>query len=199
MKILSTILLFSLSLSPKMGFSQTEELKQKLTAFASDHEADYEKKYLNIADRELGSIDDSDYEWKDKFMLKSNKKKESDLGRKSYHKFYFSFYAYETFEDRQYALKDWMSDFIEGQSIRAGRTVKKYEYATPTIILINKTEIMICNYNCSIYSEENFKYWRKTLLKYFQTDDTMVIEIGCEGPLEWTKNAPDPKNRKVMP
>ncbi len=199
MKILSTILLFSLSLSPKMGFSQTEELKQKLTAFASDHEADYEKKYLNIADRELGSIDDSDYEWKDKFMLKSNEKKESDLGRKSYHKFYFSFYAYETFEDRQYALKDWMSDFIEGQSIRAGRTVKKYEYATPTIILINKTEIMICNYNCSIYSEENFKYWRKTLLKYFQTDDTMVIEIGCEGPLEWTKNAPDPKNRKVMP
>ena len=199
MKILSTILLFSLSLSPKMGFSQTEELKQKLSAFASDHEADYEKKYLNIADRELGSIDDSDYEWKDKFMLKSNEKKESDLGRKSYHKFYFSFYAYETFEDRQYALKDWMSDFIEGQSIRAGRTVKKYEYATPTIILINKTEIMICNYNCSIYSEENFKYWRKTLLKYFQTDDTMVIEIGCEGPLEWTKNAPDPKNRKVMP
>lgn len=199
MKILSTILFLCLSLKPQFGFSQTEELKQKLSAFASDHEADYEKKYLNIADRELGSIDETDYQWKEKFMLKSNEKKESDLGRKSYHKFYFSFYAYETDEDRQYALKEWMGNFIEGQSIRAGRDKKKYEYATPTIILINKKEIMICNYNCSIYSEENFKYWRKTLLKYFQTDDTMVVEIGCEGPLEWTKNPPDPKNRKVMP
>tara|TARA_R110002124_G_scaffold128408_2_gene289281 strand:- start:101 stop:700 length:600 start_codon:yes stop_codon:yes gene_type:complete len=199
MKIHSLILSIIIVLNSNFSHAQTEELKQKLTAFASDHEADYEKKYLNIADRELGSIDDTEYEWKDKFMLKSKEKKESDLGRKSYHKFYFSFYAYETFADRQYALKDWMADFIEGQSIRVAKDMKKYEYATPTIILINKTEIMICNYNCSIYSEENFKYWRKTLLKYFQTDDTMVIEIGCEGPLEWTKNAPDPKNRKVLP
>lgn len=199
MKILSSILLLAIVTIPNFGNAQSEELKQKLSAFASDHEADYEKKYLNIEERELGGIDQTEYQWKEKFMLKSNEKKESDLGRKSYHKFYFSFYAYGTFEDRQYALKDWLANFIEGGSVRAGRDSKKYEYATPTIILINKTEIMICNYNCSIYSEENFKYWRKTLLQYFQTDDTMVIEIGCEGPLEWTKNVPDPKNRKVMP
>lgn len=199
MKIASTLLGFILLVAPQIANAQTEELKQKLTAFASDHEADYDKKHLNIADRELGSIDETEYEWNDKFMLKSKEKKSSDLGRDSYHKFYFSFYAYSSFEDRQYALKDWMENFIEGNSIRAGKEMKKYEYATPTIILINKTEIMICNYNCSIYSEENFKYWRKTLLKYFETDDTMVIEIGCEGPLKWTKNVPDKKNRKVMP
>ena len=199
MKSLFPILLFFHLFNPVISNGQTEELKQKLTAFVADHDANYEKKYLNIADREIGSIDETSYSWKDEFMLKSRGKAENNLGNNSYQKFYFSFYAYETVTDRQYALKDWMANFIEGKSIRAGRPMRKYEYATPTLILINDKEIMVCNYKCSDFSEDNFKYWRKTLLKYFGEDNTMVIEIECNGPLEWTKNAPDPRNRREMP
>ncbi len=191
-------LVFFLSFSGGLN-GQTEELKQKLSAFVADHDANYEKKYLNIADREIGAIDETTYSWKDEFMLKSRERIQDNLGNKSYEKFYFSFYAYESVTDRKYALKDWMENFIEGKSIRAGRPMRKYEYATPTIILINDTEIMVCNYRCSDFSEDNFKYWRKALLKYFGRENTMVIEVECNGPLEWSKNAPDPKNRREMP
>lgn len=199
MKKYSLFILITSLFIASNSFGQTEELKQKLAAFATDHEENYVKKYLNIADREVGDIDNTDYDWKEKFMLKKKEKAENSLGRSSYHKFYFSFYSYETFEDRQYALQDWMKNFMEGKSIKAGKNVKKFEYATPTIIIITKTEIMICNYKCSEYSEENYKYWKKTMLQYFGDASTMVIEIQCEGPLEWTKNKPDSKNRKVMP
>ena len=199
MKPLTPLFMISGLFISSLMMGQTEELKQKLSAFAADHDASYEKKYLNIADREIGSIDNTSYSWKDEFMLKSKEKAMNNLGNNSYQKFYFFFYAYETVTDRKYALKDWMADFIEGKSIRAGRPVRKYDYATPTIILINDTEIMVCNYKCSDFSDDNFKYWRKTLLTYFGEDNTMVIEIGCNGPLEWTKNAPDPKNRREMP
>lgn len=198
MKNFLTLFAFlGLFLTPDL-IAQKEELKQKLAAFSADHESMYAKKYLNIADREIGYIEDTDYEWKEEFMLKSLEKAENNLGNNSYQKFYFSFFAYATKLDRQYALKDWMSDFIEGKSIRPGRPVRKYPYATPTLILINDTEIMVCNYRCSDFSDENFRYWRKTLLQYFGEDNTMVIEIECDGPLEWTKNAPDPKDRRKM-
>jgi hypothetical protein len=198
MKVNFTLSLFFAVLSSSCLQAQSEELKQKLSAFADDHAEAYEKKYLNIADREIGSIDETGYDWKDKFMLKSKEKAMNSLGNESRQKFYFAFYSYETLEDRQYGLKDWMGNFIEGKSLRPGRKVRTYEYATPTIILINDTEIMICNYKCSDFSEDNFKYWKKTMLTYFGEENTMVIELECDGPLEWTKNAPDPKSRKRL-
>ena len=76
--------------------------------------------------------------------------------------------------------------------------MRTYPYGTPTIILINDEEIIVCNYKCSDYSEENFEAWGDRLLQYFGADNTMVIEIGCEGPLRWTKNAPDPKDARKL-
>jgi hypothetical protein len=185
-----------------LAFNPTNEVlddfKQKVSAFASDQADAYDKKYLNIADRNLGAIDEIDCAWKSEFLLKSKEKEENNIGNRSYAKYYFSFYAYETLEDRKYALKDWMADFIEGESIRAGRMMRSYEYATPTIILIQDLNIVICNYKCSDYNEDTFKAWKKKLLKYFGEDDTRVIELQCDGPLEWTKNPPDSKNRREM-
>ncbi len=198
MRISLPLLLFLLLSSSPILQAQNEELRQKLSAFVADHEADYEKKYLNIDDRSIGSIDDSEYAWKDEFMLKSKEKLENNIGNTGYQKFYFSFFAYETLLDRQYALKDWMGNFIEGEAIRPGRPIRKYQYGTPSIVLINDNEIMVCNYRCSDWSEENFKYWKKTLLTYFGQPNTMVIELLCDGPLEWTKNAPDPKERRRL-
>lgn len=179
-------------------YAQSEEMKQKIAAFKNDQNEKYEMKYLNIASRNLGSIDKTYPEWKDEFMLKTKEKQVNNIGNNSYFKFYFSIYGYETLEDRQYALKDWMESFIEGKSIRAGRDIRTYEYAKPTIILINDKEIIICTYDCSDYTQENYEQWEDELLRYFGEDNTMEIELMCDGPLEWTKNAPDPKDRKKL-
>lgn len=193
--IISGIILFLLSAS--ISFAQSEELKQKISAFKSDLEA-YEMKYLNINDRNLGSIDETGYDWKDEFMLKSKEKEENNIGNKNYAKYYFSIFAYETLEDRQYGLKDWMDNFINGETLRPGRDMRTYVDVTPTIILINDLEIITCNYKCSDFSDDGFDHWKDMLLKYFGADNTIVIEIMCDGPLKWTKNAPDPKDRRKM-
>ena len=175
------------------SYAQTDALKAKVDSFKTAHADNYELKYLNIAERDLGAIDETFPAWKDKFMLKSNEKKLNNLGSKSYAKFYFSIYEYETLKDRQYALKDWMENFLEGEAIRPGREMRTYDYASPTIILINDTEIIILNYKCSDFNEDDFDNWQDKLLDYFGASNTMVIEVLCDGPLKWTKNPPDPR------
>lgn len=187
------LLVFSTSVS-----AQEAELKQKIEAMKSDFSENFELKYLNINSPDLGYIDDTRYAWKDQFMLKSKEKTENNIGNRGYSKFYISVYYYETFTDRQYALSDWMKDFIEGESIRPGRPVRKLPYATPTIILINPQNIVTFNYKCSDYTYENFDKWKDDLLALFGNDDTMVIEVLCDGPVEWTKNAPDPRTRGLF-
>lgn len=180
------------------GTAQVEDLQSRVDSFKKVHSEAYELKYLNIAERDLGVIDDTYPAWKDKFMLKGKEKSLNNLGSKSYPKFYFNIYAYETLKDRQYALKDWMEKFLEGESIRPGREMRTYDYASPTIILINDTEIIIANYKCSDFSEDNFEFWLDELEKYFGADNTMVIEVLCGGPLKWTENPPDPRTTRGL-
>ncbi|MDZ7848595.1 MAG: hypothetical protein U5L96_18690 [Owenweeksia sp.] len=177
---------------------QNEELKQITEAFKKEHSEQYDLKFLNISKPDLGIIDETFPSLKDKFMLKSKEKMENNLGHRGYQKFYFNVYGYASLKDRQYALKDWMEDFLEGQSIRPGRQMRSYDYASPTIILINDSSIITINYQCSDYTEDNFEYWQDELLKYYGHDNTMVIEVLCGGPLEWTKNAPDPRETRGL-
>lgn len=193
----STFFLMSLIFS--FGASaQNDELKQKVEALKTDKANEYELKFLNIADPDLGYIDNTSYEWKDKFMLKGKKKVEDNLGNRGYPKFYVNVYSYASLTDRQYALSDWMEEFLEGESIRPGRKMRSYDYATPTIILINDNEIVTLNYKCSDYTRDNFDAWKDEMLTYFGQDNTMVIEVLCDGPLEWTKNAPDPRETRGL-
>lgn len=189
----SFLLLFS-----AVAFGQSSEMKQKIEAFHSDHSSAYSMKYLNIDKRELGSIYEQEVEWKDEFMLKSKEKEVNNLGNKSYAKFYISIFGFETEEDRQYSLKYWLENFIEGKSVRPGRVVRSYDYAVPTIILINQMSIITVSYDCSDYSDENFEFWKKEVLTYFGEENSMMIEILCDGPMEWTLNAPDPKTRDLF-
>lgn len=195
-------LIFVLAL-PKVSNSQDlnseEALKNAINKFIAKHSADYEKKYLNIRAREIGSLENEPYSYKDFFMLESKAEFENTLGYTTEREFYFLFYHYETELDRKYALKYWMKEFIEGKTIRPSRPVRTYEYATPTIILINPQSIVICNYECKYFEEDNYDYWKKTLLENFgNKEKTMVIEIECDGPLKWTNNAPDPKIRELF-
>lgn len=181
-----------------LAHGQEAELKQKIEAMKSDYSDQYEMKYLNIKSPDLGYIDNTSYGWKDQFMLKSKERVENNIGNKGYQKFYVSVYYYETLTDRQYALSDWMKDFIEGERLRPGRPVRSLTYATPTIVLINDQSIITLNYDCSDYTEDNFDQWKDDLLAYFGKDNTMVVEVLCDGPVEWTKNAPDPKTRGLF-
>ena len=186
------------------GFSQntkalSDSLKSQISLFVSEHTDSHEKDYLNIPSRELGGLEDEAFMWSDKFRLESKEEFKNTLGYTTERKIYFNFYFYETELDRQYALKNWMDNFIEGKSIRAARPVRTFQYATPTIILINKQNIVVCTYDCKYYDEDNYDYWKKTLMTYFgDRRETMLIEILCDGPLEWTKNAPDPKVRGLF-
>ncbi len=177
---------------------QLKAFKTKIEAFKSSQAEDYELKFLNIAERNLGVINETETDYKEVFMLRTLEKKPNNVGHNVYGKFFFSVFYFEYAEDRQYALKDWMGEFLQGQPIRPGRTMRTYPYASPTLILINDNEIIVCNYKCSDYSEENFKEWKTALMSSLATDNTMLIEVLCEGPLEWTKNPPDPKNSRKL-
>lgn len=174
----------------------TDELKQRLEAFVADHSEDYEKETLNIGNPEIGDIDETEFEFSDKFMLKSKERKMSNLDREKYERIYINAYAYYDEFERDYAMKHWLKNFIEGQSIRPGRDVRSYEYATPTIIVINEDNIVVMNYECAFYDRDTFHAWREKMLSYFGDPNSVMIEIGCGGPLTWTKNPPDRSDKR---
>lgn len=189
-------LTISLVLIGLMAGAQHEELAQKVEAFVQEHSADYEKKYLNIDQPEIGGIEETGHEFAERFMLKSRERVMSNLDREIYARYYVNIYGYEDEISRDYAMKMWLDDFIEGQRIRPGRDMRSYDYATPTIIVINTDNIAILNYECSLYDPDSFRDWREKMLSYFGDPNSVMIEIQCGGPLKWTKNPPDSRDRK---
>lgn len=198
----NTVLFTLAMLLSSLAFAQDSkglELKGQIEAFLTENGESYKKKHLNLRMREIGSLENEPFAWKEYFMLESKAEFENNLGYTTERDFYFLFYHYETEDDRQYALKYWMEEFIEGEAIRASRPKRSYDYAKPTIILINPTNIIILNYECKFYDEYNFEEWKDQLMKHFgDKSETMIIELECGGPLNWTLNAPDPKIRGLF-
>lgn len=174
---------------------QHEELAQKVEAFIEEHSEDYEKKYLNIDDPEIGDIENTDHIFADRFMLKSKERVMSNLDREIYAKYYVNVYGYYDETERDYAMKHWLKNFIEDETIRPGRDKRSYEYATPTVIIINSDNIAVLNYECALFDRDSFHAWREKMLSYFGDVHSIVIEVECGGPLKWTKNPPDPTDR----
>ena len=92
-------------------------------------------------------------------------------------------------------MKYWLKDFIDHEVVRPGRTMRTYPDAQPTIIVVNETNIAIMTYACKWEDFDEFKEWRKAMLTWFGTPASVMIEVNCDGPLEWSKNPPDPKDR----
>lgn len=173
-------------------------LKSQLDGFLALRDEGYELRDLNMSPRPIGGIYDTDPLWHYPFMLKSKERTTNNLGQQSKGRTYIDLFAYANPLDRQYALKYWMENFIEGEEIRPARTVRNFRYALPTLILINAQSIIVANMACKYYSEEQFEAWKEDMLKAFGAEETMVIEIRCDGPLEWTENPPDPKVRGLF-
>jgi len=181
-----------------MGFSaqaQHEDLKQRIQAFVEAHSEHYDKKYLNIAEAKIGDIEGQSFDFSEKFMLRAKKKTENELGNMVKAKYYVNIYAYEDKSDRDYALKHWFKNFIEGGSIRPGITTRNYEHATPSIIIINELDVCVLNYSCHLYDYEAFLNWKASMLQFFGNEKSVVVEVKCGGPIEWIQNPPDPKDR----
>lgn len=195
-------LLFPVLFSSPQLLAQEEsggQLKVKIEQFKADHKESHEEKHLNLRMREIGGLENEPFAWKEFFRLETKEEFENNLGYTTEREYYFLFYHYETELDRKYALKFWMEDFIEGESIRPARPKRSYDYAKPTIILINPTNIAILTYDCKYFDEYDFEAWSDKMLEYFgDKDETMMIELECDGPLEWTLNAPDPKIRELF-
>jgi len=177
--------------------AQSAEFEQLLSAFQGELQAQYEFSTLNVSQPEVGDIENTEYLWKKEYQLKSHEKKNNNLNRKMYEKLYLGIYGYDSPTDRQYALQYWMKNFIEGESIRR-RDLRSYDDATPTIIIIRPTEIVILNYYCRDYSYRQFDDWADRMYQYFGGEGIMMLEVACDGPLKWTRNAPDPKGRDLF-
>lgn len=172
------------------------EVQAKMDSFQAWASEKYEVKEMNIAEPVWGALNNSDPDYHLYFQFKSREKTEDNLGRKGYAKMDVAFYYYNDEEDATYALDAWLKEFMEGKTVRIGRPVRTYEYAKPTIVLMDEKYIAILQMKCSDYFQEDFDEWVRSMEKQLGDFSTMTIELLCEGPLNWTKNAPDPKAKK---
>lgn len=185
-------LLFLFAL-PALG--QHEELSQKIEAFVAEHSDNYEKRHLNIDNPPIGDIDETNYTFAERFMLRGKEEVMTNLDREMREKIYVNVYGYYDESERDYAMKYWLENFIEGESIRPGRDKRNYDYAHPTIIVINEDNIAVLHFDCPFQTREYFQDWRDKMLSYFGDANSVIMELECNGPLTWTKNAPEPRDR----
>jgi hypothetical protein len=82
-------------------------------------------------------------------------------------------------------------------AVRPGRNTKSVPGAPPGIVVISEQSIVLLTFPCAQYDAQSFREWRSKMAQYFATETSVILELdGCEGPLNWTKNAPDPKDRR---
>ena len=192
-KLLATFIVAIVWLSTN---AQHEELKQSINAFATAKSEQYEKKYLNEKAPEYGELQTTNHDFFDFFVLKALEKTINSLGNNTKVKYDCSFYAYENPTERDYAVSFWFKNFIEGIRITPGRELRTFKGAQPTIIIINADHICIISLSCYDSDPDSFYELRKEFYSFFGNDESIVIEINCNGPLRWTKNPPDPKDPK---
>lgn len=194
--IIKCLLVVSILASTQEVFAQHEELKQNVQAFEELLSEKFEKKEFNITEPNWGALNNSEPDWHLYYQWKAKEKSEDNLGRNGYKKIDMAFYAWERKDDGAWALKSWLEEFLEGRKVRPGRVVRVFEYAKPTVIIMDTSYVVISQMDCSDYFDDDYKEWVKTIERFFSNRKAMTLELKCEGPLEWTKNAPDPKAKK---
>lgn len=187
-------LLFLFALVPLLTFAQTEELKQRTALFLQEQSAKYKVKELNGSEPDYGVLDQTQYVFHKYYQLKQIEKEVNELGNSVRPKYDLSTFAYEDEEELKYALKFWFKEFIGNKRITPGRDYRTVDHVEPAIIIIDGTSISILTLSCYATDIDEFRDWRSAMLGVFGSPNAMVVEIGCNGPIEWTKNAPDPKD-----
>jgi hypothetical protein len=176
--------------------AQTSDLQQRIKGFQSELAATYAVKTLNLQGESLGALEKEEPAFQTHFKLEAKEKSEDNLGRSTKLNAHIQVFEFETSDDLNWAMKRWMPNFIDHNAVKPGRDSKSLPHADPAIVVVEGTVITVLTLPCSQFDLDRFRTWRKQLLTYFGGASSVVIEVqGCEGPLLWTKNAPDPKDR----
>ncbi len=191
---MKTLIFTLLAFAPLLSYGQAEELKQRTALFLEEQAANYKIKELNGNEPDYGVLQETQFIHHSYFQLKQIEKELNDLGNNVKPKYDLSTYAYEDEEELKYALKFWFKEFIGDKRITPGRDYRTVDHIVPVIIIIEKNYIAILTLSCYSVNIEEFRAWRSSMLGVFGSPNAMVVELGCNGPIEWTKNAPDPKD-----
>lgn len=174
--------------------AQTEELKQRTALFLEEQSDKFKVKELNGSEPDYGVLVETQYVFHQYYQLKQIEKEVNELGNSVRPKYDLSIFAYEDEDELKYALKFWFKEFIGKKRITPGRDYRTVDHVDPAIVIIDGTSISILTLSCYATDTDEFREWRSNMLGIFGSPNAMVVEIGCNGPIEWTKNAPDPKD-----
>ncbi len=173
-------------------FCQEIPLKNKINNYIESINNDYDVKKLNLRPRDIGSIFETEYEYTDFFQIRSFDKKENALQQKRKLKIYINVFSYESEYVLENALRYWFDNFVGGEQIRPGRTLRGYDNARPMYVIIDGTDVLIADIDCKSYNEDIWKDFTKSLRNHFDEHKrAIIIEVFCNGPLEWRQNAPN--------
>ena len=174
-----------------------EELNQNCSAFAADLGSNFQRKELNVSTLRLGGLNLDDAAQWSQVELVEKAKRANNLGNKVKFSVTLTAVHYASVEDRDWAVKNWLKAFLGPTAVRPGRDTKSVPEAPPGIVVINDQSILLLTLPCAQYDAQSFRDWRTKMAQYFSTETSVIIDLdGCEGPLIWTKNAPDPKDRR---
>jgi type VI protein secretion system component Hcp len=191
----SIILLVAALVSTAL-LAQTEEGKQRLAAY-NDKMADrYEAKYLNLKARDVGKIGETEHSDATFYLLRRTDKVPNAFGKPTKHKLYIHHYAFESEYILENSLRFWFENFVKGEQIRPPRTLRALDGANPLYIIIYETNVFIMDVDCNGYTEELWKELTTDAREIFDPNkEAIIIELRCDGPLEWKQNPPDLRRR----
>ena len=189
-------LLVILSLLPFSVLAQSEELKQRTSLFLEEQKDAFKAKSSGSTEPRYGVLNETQYVDHQYYQLKQIEKEVNELGNSVRPKYDLSTFCYEDKDELMYALKFWFKEFIGNKRITPGRDYKTVDHIKPAIIIIENNYISILTLSCYATDIDEFRNWRNSMLGVYGSPTAMVVEIGCNGPINWTKNAPDPKDPK---
>jgi hypothetical protein len=194
--MLRTLTFILLSIASISIWGQSNDLQQRIHGFQTDLKEGYVVKTLNLNGENLGALEAEETATRTHFKMEAREKTEDNLGRSVKRSVHVQVFSFESIDDLNWAMKRWLPDFIDHSAVRPGRDVKNVPNVDPSVVVIEGTSIAVLTQSCSQFDLESFRDWRQRMLTYFGSAAAVVIEVqGCEGPLMWTKNAPDPKDR----
>lgn len=176
--------------------AQHEDLQQRITSFQEELASEYKVVTVNVGGQDLGAIEDANADFHVEFKFKGIEKKEDNIDRMVRFQAYVNVFHFDDEDDFNWAVKDWLKNFMDGQTIRPGRDARFLDRADPAIIVMDGTTITVITFPCLQFETYAFREWRQRMLTFFGSDEAIILEIsGCEGPAMWTKNRPDSKDR----
>ena len=194
--MLRTLTFILLSIASISIWGQSNDLQQRIHGFQTDLKEGYVVKTLNLNGENLGALEAEETATRTHFKMEAREKSEDNLGRSIKRSVHVHVFSFESLDDLNWAMKRWLPDFIDHSAVRPGRDVKNVPNVDPSVVVIDGTSKAVLTQSCSQFDLESFRDWRQRMLTYFGSAAAVVIEVqGCEGPLMWTKNAPDPKDR----